>query len=519
MKNNSINSMFLVPKNIYTSMLSRIDEDEARDEIQLINRNIDDGNYIENAINFNNQQDRHKNQIFIKPNSSNDTIRTVANTDANSSVQFGHLNQTLNQSNEVNNTENLQTPVTNLSPNVFASTPKKKVRAISRKSTLPPPSPLFTIEEENIPGNETTESFTCNFCKMRFFEKNALRQHILDDHDKHTTRFEKSSLLNMDLENSQNQNLNLDTPINLDYSDASMSTIPNLSAVENTDGTPITQDANVGPVKTSTPIAGPLKKTRRKKTPYPNPKHIIKNLDFSNDFTSPLANTSDNNLSAETSPNLSAFENTGATPKNQDAGSIRTSSANADQSSDSQKNIKKPYAVEKKRDLVIPRILKRPHSSTTSTSKKQNVNFANGTTLNSSEVASPVPKKRNLRSSSTLIKQRQKNNNQNPTSKVKIRPHLIHFTKNQVTPIKGNLKDITKNAAVFKTTTPKKSKANTTISSTLKKNKNKFKRKAKVHDLDHFSTAGYKKGSIRTFFGRKATRLKLNTPNKKKKKP
>ena len=60
----NISSMFLVPKNIYTSMLSRINENDAKEEIKLLNREKDDGNYIEKAINFNNQQERQKKSSF-----------------------------------------------------------------------------------------------------------------------------------------------------------------------------------------------------------------------------------------------------------------------------------------------------------------------------------------------------------------------------------------------------------------------------------------------------------------------
>ena len=38
MKKVNISSMFLMPKNIYTSMLSRINEDDTKEEIKLINR-------------------------------------------------------------------------------------------------------------------------------------------------------------------------------------------------------------------------------------------------------------------------------------------------------------------------------------------------------------------------------------------------------------------------------------------------------------------------------------------------
>ena len=52
MKKVDISSMFLVPKNIYTSMLSRINEDDVREEVKSYNRQRDNGKYIEKSHQF-----------------------------------------------------------------------------------------------------------------------------------------------------------------------------------------------------------------------------------------------------------------------------------------------------------------------------------------------------------------------------------------------------------------------------------------------------------------------------------
>ena len=105
-----ISSMFLVPKNIYTSMLSRINEKDVREDIISYNRQKEDNNYIEKAINFNQQQERQKNQIFLKPNQTNAITNTdyasnlmnqTARTDANDNIVYrpNLINQTTGTNN------------------------------------------------------------------------------------------------------------------------------------------------------------------------------------------------------------------------------------------------------------------------------------------------------------------------------------------------------------------------------------------------------------------------------------
>ena len=56
--------MFLIPQRIYKRLLSFLQEDnEDREELELVNASKDDGNYIENAIQFNKQQQEQKRQL------------------------------------------------------------------------------------------------------------------------------------------------------------------------------------------------------------------------------------------------------------------------------------------------------------------------------------------------------------------------------------------------------------------------------------------------------------------------
>ena len=182
MKKVNVSSMFLVPKNIYTSIVSRINENEVREEMRLMNREKEDGNYIEKAINFNNQQERQKNQVFIKPNAINETIRTNANTDPNSTTFNANTDanttvQTNNLNRSINNTEMFYTPMANQTANAGASL--RRGQTVSRMNNAPLPFPII---EENLTEKDAEGNFICRFCNEQFLEGNALHEHLLDKH-------------------------------------------------------------------------------------------------------------------------------------------------------------------------------------------------------------------------------------------------------------------------------------------------------------------------------------------------
>ena len=58
--NDEIYSMFLVPKRLYHSLIKNIEDDETKKELISMNEKPNTSNYIENAINFKNLQDRQK---------------------------------------------------------------------------------------------------------------------------------------------------------------------------------------------------------------------------------------------------------------------------------------------------------------------------------------------------------------------------------------------------------------------------------------------------------------------------
>ena len=55
-----IYSMFLVPKRLYHSLIKNIEDDETKKELISMNEKPNTANYIKNAINFKNLQDRQK---------------------------------------------------------------------------------------------------------------------------------------------------------------------------------------------------------------------------------------------------------------------------------------------------------------------------------------------------------------------------------------------------------------------------------------------------------------------------
>ena len=242
--------MFLVPKNIYMSMLSRIHEDDTKEEIKLINRQKDDGNYIEKAINFNNQQELQKNQKYVNPNVTNETIGTNtyysnapnissrnqsnANMDttyltvldpntrsiASTSTQ-GQLSnaQSINQNQSNDNmgiSDASMMDQSMASMGAVASTPIRRQRSVS---ILPP---FVNSTETNLAKINEEGDFICNFCKRKFSDQDVLVEHLEKVHEVDMSSPEYSSVM---------------------YETANKSTliappITNTSAFENTGATP-----------------------------------------------------------------------------------------------------------------------------------------------------------------------------------------------------------------------------------------------------------------------------------------
>ena len=210
MKKVDVSSMFLVPKNVYTSMLSHIHEDDIREDIKSLNQKRDDGNYIEKAIDFNKQQERQKNQAFIKPNLNNETIGTHTNTN-NDTIR------TVNHNQSATNTEGTFTPSINETIKAVSSTPIRSQAASIVASTPKKPAlnvPMLSIKESLFQTDENGK-FTCLFHNEKFPTQNSLREHYINKHETNMTRFELSSLSDKTPENSSIQDSQFYTPSNV----------------------------------------------------------------------------------------------------------------------------------------------------------------------------------------------------------------------------------------------------------------------------------------------------------------
>ena len=246
MKKVDVSSMFLVPKNIYTSMLSNIHERDVKEDLISLNRKKNDNNYIEKAINFNNQQQLQKQGIFLKPNLTNETATTNANTQY-TSFRPNNLNQTSA------NMDNTFTSTMNQEMGAIASTPKRR-RSISTPTLAPidednsiveqgqttliaqrPPIPIAEIlNDRDAEGN-----LICPFCQDKLKEQNAMKEHLLSFHWADITHDEQASLFNAPVNVPTNQSSSFHTPTGTSMlSFQSTGTTPKRKRVQVADSSP-----------------------------------------------------------------------------------------------------------------------------------------------------------------------------------------------------------------------------------------------------------------------------------------
>ena len=291
MKKFNISSMFLVPKNVYTSMLTRVQDNDIKEEIQLLNSQRDDGNYIEKAIDFNNQQERQKNQVFLKPNLGNETVttNTNSNANANASVQTSNLNQSMA------NTDTSYTPSLNQTIRPVASTPLHGQAASRKKPMLPIPF------EESLTEKDEEGYFNCVFCNEKFTEEGALPEHMLKKHNRDINKNEHLSAVNKTPENlTTTQNLEFYTP-----SDTVPSPFLNTGTKPKIVKTPVTST----PLPTT--VSG-RKRAHASKTSSNKKRNIKRKLRYPND-----ADDEDefNDDEEDVDDNEEEFETTGLTKK------------------------------------------------------------------------------------------------------------------------------------------------------------------------------------------------------------
>ena len=157
--------MFLVPQHIYRSLLSHIDEDESMEELDSLNRQTQDGNYIENAIDFNRQQEM-QNKSFSLLNNTNNATQSYVNQTSQSNL-LGNIsgNTTNNQGSTVrfNPSVTVYRPLVNQSIASSNETTRSSVRpptdailnnqSILNETTLPFETSRFELNESLIPSH------------------------------------------------------------------------------------------------------------------------------------------------------------------------------------------------------------------------------------------------------------------------------------------------------------------------------------------------------------------------------
>ena len=207
-------------------MLSRVYENDVKEEIKSFNRQKDDGNYIEKAINFNQQQELQKDQTFKKPNLMNQTTRTDANTNTdydpnlmnqtartdlntntdNASVQTNNLNQSMESATFAPDQEQAVNTSTSITEAV-ASTPLRE-QAASISSMTPSPILQTLLKITDSKGNRV-----CGFCRKTFPSKKTLTEHLNKMHEKHMSRYDQSFLVPIP-EDSSDEDSEFFTPLN-----------------------------------------------------------------------------------------------------------------------------------------------------------------------------------------------------------------------------------------------------------------------------------------------------------------
>ena len=149
MKKFDISSMFLVPQRLYRSLLSYIQEDESMEELDALNRQKQDGNYIENAIDFNRQQQEMQNSSL---NNTNNVTQSYVNQTSQSDLL----------ANISRNTTNNQGSTVRFNPNVTVYKPLTNESIASSnettRSSIRPPTNAIPNNQSALSQNETTRS-------------------------------------------------------------------------------------------------------------------------------------------------------------------------------------------------------------------------------------------------------------------------------------------------------------------------------------------------------------------------
>ena len=193
--NDGILSMYLVPKKMFNTLLSILNEDdENKNELIAINQNqTSNNNYIENAIAFKKQQKEQKKNTLtsnlqkfdITDNQSVVTPNTLSRTVSTFRTPQPYVQQS--DTSLVNDSSDITLPQSQTTDEQEKRSNKKSV-TLSTSTPVKRPYNYYTYRNspilEAIKKRNASGKYVCPFeqCKKQYVAKKILAAHLLDKH-------------------------------------------------------------------------------------------------------------------------------------------------------------------------------------------------------------------------------------------------------------------------------------------------------------------------------------------------
>ena len=192
-----IYSMFLVPKRFYYSLMKNMEDDETKKELISMNEKPNMANYIENAINFKNLQDRQKmnqegDKLYSLGSDSMSDVMSPARVDSSTGCTYQSLSRSITAQTPQQKENTAQflpgTPIIEREPDTelffTAARPKSQDETDSSTSVTPEwqNSPIArAVTQRNLAGK-----LVCPFsaCEKQYVSDVQLGKHLLRDHHK-----------------------------------------------------------------------------------------------------------------------------------------------------------------------------------------------------------------------------------------------------------------------------------------------------------------------------------------------
>ena len=219
--NDEILSMYLVPKKMYNALLNQLDEDEeTKNELIAMNQNqINNNNYIENAIAFKKQQSDQKR------NTSTSNVQKPDITDNQSAVTPNTLSRSVSTFRPLQLSAQSETFPTNVSSNITLPDnqidSQQKKESIKKSATNRTSTPVRRTYSQKYYRNSPILQALHNrnpagklvcpiqICKKQYVSKDKLAAHLLKEHYNDLAIREKRALS----EASRSLNTSNNTPL------------------------------------------------------------------------------------------------------------------------------------------------------------------------------------------------------------------------------------------------------------------------------------------------------------------